>query len=91
MRKHHVLKIHPDFFDAVQDGSKTFELRRDDRDFQPHDTLEIREFSEANGGYTGRAVKSLHITYVLRAGDMASLPAKGLVAGWCIFAFERDK
>lgn len=91
MRKHHVLKIHPDFFDAVQDGSKTFELRRDDRDFQVHDTLEIREFSEANGGYTGRVVKGLHITYILHGGDLNTVGGIGIANGWAILAIARDK
>lgn len=38
---HHVLKAHPPMFYAVKDGTKNFEVRKDDRAFQTGDTVEI--------------------------------------------------
>lgn len=35
----HKLKILPEYFEAVKSGSKTFEVRKDDRGFQAGDTL----------------------------------------------------
>jgi hypothetical protein len=41
---HHVLKAHPPMFYAVKDGTKNFEVRKDDRAFQTGDTVEINYY-----------------------------------------------
>lgn len=38
---HHVLKAHPPMFWALRDGTKNFEVRKDDRAYQTGDTVEI--------------------------------------------------
>jgi hypothetical protein len=40
------LKVLPPYFDAIADGSKTFELRRNDRAYQRGDRLRLREFHD---------------------------------------------
>lgn len=59
----HELKTWPGPFAALLDGSKTFELRRDDRAFVVGDTLVLKEFdpgkpcnlgSSCSCRYTGR-------------------------------------
>ena len=40
----HSLKIHPQYYAAVADGSKTFELRKNDRGFQKGDEVALREW-----------------------------------------------
>jgi len=40
----HVLKVVPPYFDALVDGSKAFEVRRNDRAFQCGDLLILREW-----------------------------------------------
>lgn len=72
----HELKILPKYYDAVISGIKTFELRRDDRDFQVGDWIVLREWSD--GEYTGRET-AYGITYVLR-----NVPDYGLQEGYCI-------
>lgn len=78
----HELKIYPRFFNAVDDGSKTFELRRNDRNFKVFDTIQLREFNPDGGGYTGRTVDVL-ITYIL-----AHL-AEGMAPGYCILSIKK--
>lgn len=42
----HELKIWPQYYCRVADGSKTFELRKNDRGFQPGDTVRLREWDD---------------------------------------------
>ena len=41
----HELKCAPDYFARLADGSKTFEIRKDDRGYQAGDELVLRPFS----------------------------------------------
>ena len=52
--KKHELKILPQYFQAVLDGIKTFELRKDDRDYQRGDILVLREWDGER--YTGSEI-----------------------------------
>lgn len=40
----HNLKIWPPYYCRIADGSKTFEVRENDRGFQPGDTVLLREY-----------------------------------------------
>ena len=48
---HHELKILPPYFEAVLDGRKTFEIRKDDRGFQAGDAVTLREYDPRYKGY----------------------------------------
>lgn len=52
-------KIWPAAFEAVRDGSKTFELRLNDFEIQPGDTLVLEEFDPKESKYTGRRVEKV--------------------------------
>lgn len=54
MSRVHDLKTWPEYFRCLADGSKTFEIRRNDRGFREGDTLLLREYDAATGRYTGR-------------------------------------
>lgn len=41
----HTLKIWPQYYSRVADGSKTFEVRNNDRGFQPGDEVVLREWN----------------------------------------------
>ena len=59
--KVHALKTLQPYFDAVESGVKTFEIRKNDRDFKVGDGLILREFDGER--YTGRLI-SRKITYM---------------------------
>lgn len=78
------LKTWPEFFDAIGDGLKPFELRKNDRGFESGQLWCLNEFRpdehHPEGGiYTGRWIK-IRITYIVRG------PVWGLADGWVIFA-----
>jgi hypothetical protein len=62
----HIVKAWPEFFEAVLDDRKKFEIRKNDRGYAVGHFLMIREFIPSPGGggnYTGREVEKL-ITYI---------------------------
>ena len=79
--KKHELKILPKYFQAVWDGKKTFELRKDDRDYAEKDLLVLREWDGEQ--YTGSALV-VEVTYILR-----NAPEYGLADGYCIMSINR--
>lgn len=48
----HQLKILPEYYQAVVSGNKTFEIRKNDRNFKVGDLLMLEEWN--NGKYTGK-------------------------------------
>ena len=75
-QKVHHIKLGATFFEKVASGEKTFELRKNDRDYKKGDILEMMEFKD--GKNTGRTVRVL-VTYILE--EFA-----GLEDGYCIMA-----
>ena len=78
MSKTHELKIYPKYFKAILDGKKTFEIRKDDRDFQVGDSIVLKEWD--NIKYSGREIQAI-IKYML---DDAFI---GLAEGYAAFSF----
>lgn len=82
----HALKCWPEFFKAISDGSKPFELRKDDRPFEVGDDLIIQEYRpEENSGYTGEEIKKV-ISYILR-----DAPKFGLKQGYIIIGLKEKE
>jgi len=63
----HELKCWPGPYDAIADGRKLFEYRKNDRDYEVGDVLYLRRFQPVGNFYTGASMRMV-ITYVLRAG-----------------------
>lgn len=53
--KIHELKLDIKYFDEVKNGNKNFEIRKNDRDFQVGDTLELKVWNSSLGLYAYRA------------------------------------
>ena len=62
--QHHRLKCWPEYFQALKMGLKTFELRKDDRNFQVGDILVLEEYLPDEGRYTGDELR-FSVTYKL--------------------------
>ena len=79
----HMLKTWPAYFDAVAAGTKTFEVRRDDRGgFYAGDLLELRCWDPRTETYDGRTT-TVRVTYVLPGG------AFGVAAGFVVMGIAR--
>ncbi|HEX9996522.1 MAG TPA: ASCH/PUA domain-containing protein [Abditibacterium sp.] len=79
--KHHFLKTWPKHFDAVARGEKTFEARKNDRDFQVGDTLTLQRFDQKTGQFTGAEIDK-RISHILHGG------AYGIAEGHCILSLQ---
>lgn len=75
----HELKTWPDYFQAVWDGTKTFEVRKNDRGFQPNDRLLLKEWDPDSASFTDRSIMVL-VPYVLQGGQF------GVEPGWCVLS-----
>ena len=76
----HKIKIRPEYYKAVIAQMKKFELRRNDRNYQVGDEVELTEWDDK--GFTGRYCTVI-ITYVLK-----DVPQYGLADGYCIFGWS---
>lgn len=61
--KVHELKIGFEFFEAVKDGRKKFEIRKNDRNYQEGDILILKEYDPLTQLFSGEIIK-VEITYM---------------------------
>lgn len=79
IKEYHHLKTETEYYQAVEQGLKKFELRKNDRNFQVGDYLFLQE--TVNGIYTGRQIGRLEIKYILYGGNY------GLDKDYCIICW----
>ena len=78
--KTHLLKLADKYWESVENGLKTFEVRYNDRDFKVGDHVKFRRVnSEEEMGLT------FIITYLLTHEDFP----QGIPEGWCVFAIDK--
>ena len=75
----HELKSWPTVFDAVKQGIKGFEARRNDRHFAVGDRLLLREWCPQTKNYSGHTLL-LEVTYLLNG------PSFGIETGYCVMS-----
>lgn len=66
-KKTHKLKTWSVYFKEVKKGNKTFEVRKNDRDFKVGDLLCLEEYYPESDYYTGSEYWA-KITYILEGG-----------------------
>jgi len=70
--KTHELKSWIEYFEPVFNEIKTFEIRKNDRDYKVGDRLMLKEYDPDFGGYTGRYCFRT-ITYILSENPFIEL------------------
>ncbi len=63
MNKIHDLKTIPPFYKDVENGLKTFEVRKNDRDFKVGDCLVLQEYLPKTETFTGEMIL-MRVTYI---------------------------
>lgn len=77
----HELKTVSPFFEEVERGQKTFEIRKDDRPFQVGDTLVLRHWDSLRKCFLAEPHIHVKVKYILR--DERFLPP-----GYCCMSIE---
>jgi len=77
----HTLKTWIEYFEEVLMGHKTFEIRKNDRDFKVGDMLILREWDKLKETFTGRSI-AVNVTYILKGGSF------GLEDGFVIMSIK---
>jgi hypothetical protein len=78
----HEIKIQEEYFDKVLKGIKSFEVRKNDRDYLAGQEVVLREYNVKTKLYTGRILHR-EITYVYRN------EIGGLENGYCVFGLKK--
>ncbi len=76
----HSIKCKPEYYEPLINGTKTAEIRENDRDYQVLDILIIQEFNRY--GYTGREA-TYYVTHVL-TDEFVGLPK-----GWVMLSLGK--
>jgi len=77
----HELKIHPLFFGAVVCGAKTFEVRKNDRDFKAGDILILKEYDPICKRFTG-LWERVRVSFLLDSFE-------GIAPGYVVMGIRR--
>jgi len=79
MGQTHELKVWPEYYEALANGTKTFEYRKNDRGFEVNQLLWLSEWNPKIEEYTKRSML-FEIQYILYGGKM------GIPEGYCIMS-----
>lgn len=74
----HALKMLPEYFEAVWENKKTFELRKNDRDFKVGDYLALNEWDGEK--YTGRTTL-VEVIYILDPNEVMTCAGGYVIMG----------
>lgn len=79
----HELKIIPKYFKQILSAEKTFEIRKNDRNYQENDILILKEFNQETKIFTGSYVKCKVIS-IVKDSDFP----EGIKSGYCIMSLD---
>lgn len=76
----HFLKTVQPYFSEVEKGNKTFEFRKNDRNYQVNDEVYLQEFDPKTKGYSGKELRGT-VKYILKDFE-------GIQDGFCILSID---
>lgn len=77
----HELKIASEFFEAVKDGRKKFEIRKNDRNYQEGDVLMLLEYDKYYEAFTGEKI-TVEIIYMTDYAQQDGYVVLGIEEIW---------
>ena len=87
--KEHELKTDPKVFDDVVSGKKTFEIRKNDRNFCIGDVLKLRKTKRSGAAMAmGAPLEYLDAPFYALVTNIMYGPVYGLEAGWVIMSIK---
>lgn len=84
----HKLKSWPQFFEPILQGMRSHELRRNDRCYKVGDLIELREYDNTSGQYTGRTCLVV-VTAITSMDEPCAVSSEGLNPNFCILSIHR--
>jgi hypothetical protein len=84
----HVVKSWPRFFEPLFSGTRTHELRRNDRDYRVGDWLELHEYDPETQEFTGRTC-AVAITSLTTEHEACAVSGEALHHDFCILSVKR--
>ena len=80
----HAIKIKEVYFKAVLSGEKTFEIRKNDRNYQVGDIIHFVPVDDECGMIIPHDPNAYRITYIFHGGEY------GLEEGYCVFGIRPE-
>lgn len=81
MKAKHELKIDQEYFKAVKDGKKKFEIRKNDRDYKVGDILVMLEYDKYYEAFTGEKI-TVEISYLTGYAQQDGYLVLGIEGIW---------
>jgi len=88
MAQHELKTISP-YFEDIQDGRKTFEVRRADRAFQVGDELILQHYDPKKQQYLGPEVHRF-VTYILKGTGFLESDYMGIDHSYVVMSLEKE-
>lgn len=79
----HKLKVGHQFYMNLENGSKNFEIRKNDRNYEVNHILILKEYDHCTKRYTGREIRK-RVTYILHHDQFP----EGIKEGYVIMGLE---
>lgn len=85
---HHEVKSWVHLFKPILDGRKTYDLRKNDRNYRVGDTVRLMEYDPEAGRFTGMGCL-VEVTYITNDVTPCAVSSAVLPHEYCILGYKR--